>query len=243
VPTEVERLSQTIAEMRGAPALQLQTLLGLDTEEFKRLQREAPETLAMMVLQWLGELTEGLEPDYRPYAIESLLEEQFGIRDPSVIDPLVDAIIEDRIEIRGITPVKPAPTRHPALGSVSIMDSQGESSVDYSADKWQLDDRTLSHLSIPGCTLHVFVYETEEPLEWEMREYDVPVQLGEHLFLRYAWAVSSTAAPRFVVYNLDEPGRDALFVLLGSPGLDDNPNDFAVCQEDAEAVIATLTIE
>ena len=240
VPTEVEKLGQAIAGMRGAQALQLQTLLGLDTEEFKRLQHEAPKTLAVMVLQWLGEVTEGLEPDYRPYAIEALLEEQFGIRDPRVIDPLVDAIMEDRIEMERPTPVKPTP--YPALGRESIYDPEGALSVDYPTDKWQLDDSTLSHLSIPGCTLHVFAYAHGLPLEWETREYDVPVQLGDHVFLRRAWAVGSAAAPRFVGYKLDEPGRDVLFDLSGSEVLDNNLSDFTMCQEDAQAVIATLTM-
>jgi len=137
----------------------------------------------------------------------------------------------------------PTPMRYPALGWETIYDPHSTSSVDYPADKWQLDDRTLSHLSIPGCTLDVFSGGTEVPFEWEMREYDVPVRLGEHPFLRRTWAVSSTAAPRLVAYRLDESGRDVLFHLLGSPALDDKPNDFAVCQEDAEAVIATLTID
>lgn len=140
------------------------------------------------------------------------------------------------------TPLTPSSTRYPSLGSVWILDSQGESIVDYPTDKWQLDDTTLSHLSIPGCTLDVFAYGAGVPFEWEMREYDVPVRLGEHLFLRRTWAVSSTAAPRLVAYSLDEPRRDVLFHLLGSPGLDEKPSDFAACQQDAEAVIATLTI-
>jgi len=48
---EILYLSQSIADMRGASALQLRTLLGLDRETFERLQDEAPETLTMMLLR------------------------------------------------------------------------------------------------------------------------------------------------------------------------------------------------
>lgn len=140
-------------------------------------------------------------------------------------------------------PSVPTPTQYPRLASVWILNSRGEFTVDYPTDKWQLDDSTLSHRSIPGCTLTVFADPHGLPFEWETREYDVPVQLGEHQFLRRAWAVGSAAAPRFVGYRLDEPGKDVLFDILGSEALDNNPSDFAVCQQDAEAVIATLTID
>jgi len=139
------------------------------------------------------------------------------------------------------TPALPTPS----LGWGMIYDPDGTSSVDYPTDKWKLDGRILSYLSIPDCTLYVFV-EAERagvPSDWEVREYDVPVRLGEHLFLRRTWAASSTAAPGLVAYSLGELGATfSSFFLFASEPLFNKPNDFALCQEDAEAVLATLTI-
>lgn len=114
--------------------------------------------------------------------------------------------------------------------------------ADYPTDKWQLDDASLSHLSIPGCTL--YLEAGGGGVEgWEIREYDVAVPLGGYLFLRRTFAVDSTAAaPRLVAYNLDKPEGYFLFTLWGSEALDSKSNDFAVCQADAETVLATLTI-
>jgi len=120
-----------------------------------------------------------------------------GIRDARAIDQIRDAILEERIEIMETTLVKPTPTptptrtplptRYAALGWEVIYDPDGVSSIDYPIDKWQLDGRTLAHLEISGCTLDVFAYGGGVPFEWDMREYDVPVRLGKHLFLRRTW--------------------------------------------------------
>jgi len=114
--------------------------------------------------------------------------------------------------------------------------------VDYPTGKWQLNDASLSHLSIPGCTLHLEAGGMGVE-GWEVREYDVAVPLGGYLFLRRAFGVNSTAAaPRLVSYLLEEPVGTFLFALWGSETLDHKPNDFVVCQADAETVLATLTI-
>lgn len=98
VSNQMLTLGQRIAEMRGAPALQMRTLLGLDRAEFERLQREAPEQLATMSMQWVEKVTKGVEAKYRPDVIEDLLLTQFGITDPDVRRQMRDVIISGKVE-------------------------------------------------------------------------------------------------------------------------------------------------
>lgn len=104
VYNQIMEMGRGFAELRGAPAIQLQTLLGLEPEQFRKLQMEAPETLVDMVMERFSEVTKGMDPTMRRGALEMMFQ-QYGVTDPRVLDEMVKMTMAE-----GVRPLEPVIT-------------------------------------------------------------------------------------------------------------------------------------
>lgn len=97
VATEIMDLGTRLQSLRGMPALEMRTILGLGREEFERLQMESPEQLAVKIMEYVDEASRVVGAEYRPEMIEYLLGVQFGVKDPLALRQMRDMILEGRI--------------------------------------------------------------------------------------------------------------------------------------------------
>jgi len=95
--TGILELGMKLQDLTGMPALQMAEMLGIDWEEFTRLQMEEPEQLGVMIMEWVDEATKDAEAKYRPALIEEFLVRLFGIKDPVLARQMARMIVEDRI--------------------------------------------------------------------------------------------------------------------------------------------------
>jgi len=91
-------LGMRLQDLTGMPALQMAEMLGIDWEEFTRLQMEEPEQLGVKIMEWVDEATKGVEAKYRPALIEDFLGRLFGIKDPIQVRQMQQMIVEGKIE-------------------------------------------------------------------------------------------------------------------------------------------------
>lgn len=80
---------------------------------------------------------------------------------------------------------------------------------------------------------------------FEMREKQVPVELGDQVFLRSILAARSDQAPYAgeIAYYLSHGDVLAHIVLVLGKELYGEPEEVALCQQDAEAVVSTLSAQ
>jgi hypothetical protein len=142
-------------------------------------------------------------------------------------------------------------TPAPALPSGRYTETRGYWSVTYGADRWQPDpedDSILHHASLDcGLVLAGWPMGMEGPEAefFEMREQQVPMGLGDHVFQRSILAAKSDQAPYSgeIAYYLSQGEVFAHIVLVLGKELYDKPEEIGLCQEDAEAVVSTLSTE
>jgi hypothetical protein len=79
---------------------------------------------------------------------------------------------------------------------------------------------------------------------FEMKEQQLPAQLGDHVFLRSIIAAKSDQAPYpgEIAYYLSEGDVFAHIVLVLGKELYGEAEAVARCQQDAEAVVSTLSV-
>jgi hypothetical protein len=127
-------------------------------------------------------------------------------------------------------------------------DPRGFWTLAYPTDTWQPDsenEHILRH-QVYSCALVLEGWpmgmEGPEAELFEMREKQVPVQLGGYVFQRSILAAKSDAAgyTAEIAYYLSEGDLFAHIVLVAGKELFDRPEELALCQRDAEAVVATL---
>lgn len=143
------------------------------------------------------------------------------------------------------------PAAPPSLASGQYTEPAGHWSVGYRKDTWQTrpeDDSTLHHASLDcGLVLAGWPMGMEGPEAelFEMREQQIPVELGDHTFLRSILLATSDQAgcTGEIAYYLSEEEAFAHIVLVLGRELYGKPGAVARCQQDAEAVVSTLRVE
>jgi hypothetical protein len=80
---------------------------------------------------------------------------------------------------------------------------------------------------------------------FDMKEKQVPVELGDYVFLRSILAARSDQAPYTgeIAYYLSEGDVLVHIVLVLGKELYGRPEAVALCQQDVEAVVSTLSVE
>jgi hypothetical protein len=148
-------------------------------------------------------------------------------------------------------PTGDLPTPPPPLASGQYTEHAGHWSVAFRKDTSQTyaeDDSTLTHASL-DCGLVLAGWpmgmEGPEAEHFEMREQQIPVELGDHTFLRSILLATSDQAGYTgeIAYYLSEGEVFAHIVLVLGKELYGKPEVVARCQQDAEAVVSTLSVE
>lgn len=129
-------------------------------------------------------------------------------------------------------------------------DSSGHWMVAYSTGTWRRDaeDGSILHHTSLDCGLVLAGWpmgmEGPEAELFEMREKQVPVELGEHTFLRSILLARSDQAGYTgeIAYYLSEGELWAHIVLVLGKELYSHPEAVARCQQDAETVVSTLRV-
>jgi hypothetical protein len=129
-------------------------------------------------------------------------------------------------------------------------DPSGQWIVAYGTGTWRRDaeDGSILHHSSLDCGLVMAGWpmgmEGPEAELFEMREKQVPVELGEHTFLRSILLARSDQAGYTgeIAYYLSEDELWAHIVLVLGKELYGKPEDVARCQQDAEAIVSTLSV-
>jgi hypothetical protein len=142
-------------------------------------------------------------------------------------------------------------TPSPTAPSGRYTEPGGYWSVVYRADTWQPDpeDESILHHASRDCGLVLAGWpmgmEGPEAEPFEMRERQVPVEVGDHVFLRSILAAKSDQAPYAgeIAYYLSEGDLWAHIVLVLGKDIYGNAEAVALCQQDAEAVVSTLSLE
>jgi len=150
-----------------------------------------------------------------------------------------------------VQPTENVQTPAPAPPSVRYIEPAGHWNVTYSRETWQPDpedDSTLHHASLDcGLVLAGWPMGMEGPEAelFEMKEQQLPAQLGDYVFLRSILLAKSDEAPYTgeIAYYLSEGNVFAHIVLVLGKELHGKPEAVALCQQDAEAVVSTLSVE
>jgi hypothetical protein len=165
-----------------------------------------------------------------------------GCTSPGVLPPAASP---------SVSPVRSEQTAVPTAPSGCYTEPYGYWTITYAVDTWQPDandEQVLHHISYP-CALVLAGWpmgmEGPEAEFFEMREKQVPVELGDHVFQRSVLAATSAEAPYTaeVAYYLSEGDVFAHIVLVAGKEIYDRPQNLALCQEDAEVVVGTLSTQ
>lgn len=148
-------------------------------------------------------------------------------------------------------PTEHVPTPPPPPASGRYTEPNGDWNVVYPGDTWRPnpdDDSVLHHASLDcGLVLAGWPMGMEGPEAelFEMREKQIPVELGDHVFLRSVLLARSDEAGYTgeIAYYLSEGEVYGHIVLVLGKELYDRPEAVARCQQDAEAVVSTLSVE